>query len=168
MVSSRASVTYASGHSRPRRASSAQDGRSETIPITCSLRRRWFSQRAQPVELICPTGCLRKFLSSPSPKNISLRGLLKSPLLIPPSRLEQRGVSRSSRTWSAGCGGRRRRADECAGLRTAKSCGPDAPTLASSCAEVSARRWWQKSPVTRESAKETVKTTAQGRPDDSG
>jgi hypothetical protein len=42
--------------------------------------------------------------------------------------------------------------------RTAKSCGPDAPTLASSCAEVSAQRWWQTSPVTKESAKETVKT----------
>jgi hypothetical protein len=37
--------------------------------------------------------------------------------------------------------------------RTAKSCGPDAPTLASSCADVSVRRWWQESPVTRESSK---------------
>src|SRR6202035_2342333 len=53
-------------------------------------------------------------------------------------------------------------------LRTAKSCGPDAPTLASSVAEVSARRWWQESPVTRESAKETVKTIARGMPDVSG
>jgi hypothetical protein len=26
------------------------------------------------------------------------------------------------------------------------------------------RRWWQTSPVTKESAKETVKTIAQGRP----
>jgi hypothetical protein len=46
--------------------------------------------------------------------------------------------------------------------RTAKSCGPDAPTLASSRAEVFARRWWQTSPVTRESAKEAVKTAACG------
>ena len=30
------------------------------------------------------------------------------------------------------CGGRDRRFDESAALRTAKSCGPDAPTLASS------------------------------------
>jgi hypothetical protein len=37
-------------------------------------------------------------------------------------------------------------------LRTAKSRGPDAPTLASSVAEVSARRRWQESPVTGESA----------------
>jgi hypothetical protein len=51
--------------------------------------------------------------------------------------------------------------DERCGPRTAKSCGPDAPTLASSFVESSAKRWWQKSPVTRESAKETVKTIAQ-------
>jgi hypothetical protein len=40
-------------------------------------------------------------------------------------------------------------------LRTAKSCGPDAPTLASSSWEAKASwgRWWQTSPVTRESAK---------------
>src|ERR1700684_333709 len=30
--------------------------------------------------------------------------------------------------------------------------------------QVSAERWWQKSPVTKESPKETVKTIAQGRP----
>jgi hypothetical protein len=50
--------------------------------------------------------------------------------------------------------------------RTAKSCGPDAPTLASSFADFfSATRRWQKSPVTGESTKETVKTIAQGMPD---
>ena len=48
--------------------------------------------------------------------------------------------------------------DESVTLRTAKSCGPDAPTLASSFVESSAKRRWQKSPVTGESAKETVKT----------
>src|ERR1700679_4055613 len=53
-------------------------------------------------------------------------------------------------------------------LRTAKSCGPDAPTLASSVADVSARRWWQESPVTKESAEETVKTIARGMPGVSG
>jgi hypothetical protein len=58
-------------------------------------------------------------------------------------------------------------------LRTAKSCGPDTPTLVSSLAEVqppnrvrmrriSVGRRWQKSPVTEESAKETVKTIACG------
>src|ERR1700679_2434221 len=53
-------------------------------------------------------------------------------------------------------------------LRTAKSCGPDAPTLASSVADVSARRWWQESPVTKESTEETVKTIARGMPGVSG
>ena len=41
-----------------------------------------------------------------------------------------RGVSRSSRTLGAGCDGRRRHADERRRLRTAKSCGSGAPTLA--------------------------------------
>ena len=50
-------------------------------------------------------------------------------------------------------------------LRTAKSCGPDAPTLASSWRNHFRWRRWQESPVTGESAKETVKTTGQGRPD---
>src|SRR5216684_6578518 len=59
--------------------------------------------------------------------------------------------------------------------RTAKSCGPDAPTLASSLAEVLSalpgsektlirRRRWQKSPVTGESTTYAVKTIAQGMP----
>jgi hypothetical protein len=52
--------------------------------------------------------------------------------------------------------------------RTAKPCGPDAPTLVSSVADVSARRWWQESPVTRESAEQAVKTIARGMPGDSG
>ena len=48
--------------------------------------------------------------------------------------------------------------------RTAKSCGPDAPMLASSWRRcfASRRRRWQESPVTEESSKETVKTIAQG------
>jgi hypothetical protein len=53
-------------------------------------------------------------------------------------------------------------ADESADKRTAKSCGPDAPTLASSRRKQFRRRRWQKSPVTGESTKETVKTIAQG------
>jgi hypothetical protein len=52
--------------------------------------------------------------------------------------------------------------------RTAKSCGPDAPTLASSWRKQFCRRRWQTSPVTEESAKETVKTIARGMPGDSG
>jgi len=63
--------------------------------------------------------------------------------------------------------------DESAYLRTAKSCGPDAPTLASSSREASFLHvswgWrWQESPITGESTKETVKTIARGMPDVSG
>src|SRR6202048_70112 len=57
-------------------------------------------------------------------------------------------------------------------LRTAKSCGPDAPTLASSSRsrvgptglrqDLIRGRRWQTSPVTGESSKETVKTIACG------
>jgi hypothetical protein len=55
-----------------------------------------------------------------------------------PSRPHKRGVSRSSRTLGTGCGGRgsvRRAAARGRVMlisRTVKSCGPDAPTLASS------------------------------------
>ena len=44
--------------------------------------------------------------------------------------LTKRGVSRSSRTWGAGCDGRSNVTDECVCFRTAKSCGFGAPTLA--------------------------------------
>jgi hypothetical protein len=52
--------------------------------------------------------------------------------------------------------------------RTEKSCGPDAPTLASSFVELSAKRRWQESPVAEESAKEAVKTIAWGMPGETG
>jgi hypothetical protein len=85
-----------------------------------------------------------------------------------PRPASQRGGSRSSRTR----GGMRwtRAAPKTRALipRTAKSCGPDAPTLVSSFAKQFARRRWQESPVTGESAKETVKTIAQGRPGETG
>src|ERR1700720_1996137 len=89
-----------------------------------------------------------------------------------------RGAYRDRHGRGVGCGGRgsvlramgsqggffesvsdQQHADERRFSRTAKSCGPDAPTLASSFAEfksaqpgldktISARRRWQKSPVT--------------------
>ena len=53
--------------------------------------------------------------------------------------------------------------------RTAKSCGPDTPTLVSSWRRAQLRRVTvTTSPVTGESAKETVKTIARGMPGDSG
>ena len=97
-----------------------------------------------------PEGKSPSRMSSPFCKNIFVflcRKSLHRPSL---SRTRKRGVSRSSRTLGGGCDGRRRRVDEGAWLRTAKSCGPDTPTLVSSFAEVSARRRWQQSPVTGE------------------
>src|SRR6266478_4651473 len=84
-----------------------------------------------------------------------------------------RGVSRSSRTLGTGCDGRGsvRRAGQMARgrmmlTRTAKSCGPGAPTLALSLRKRFRERRWQKSPVTGEITKETVKTIVQGMPVD--
>jgi hypothetical protein len=82
--------------------------------------------------------------------------------------LTQRGVSRSSRTLERDAMDAGGAADERVDLRTAKSCGPDAPTLASSRRRQLRRRRWQTSPVTEESAKETVNTIAQGMPGESG
>jgi hypothetical protein len=48
-------------------------------------------------------------------------------------RSSKRGASRSSRTLGAGCDGRMDTRRRCASMRTAKSCGPDASTPASSC-----------------------------------
>jgi hypothetical protein len=50
-----------------------------------------------------------------------------------------RGVSRSSRTLGTECDGRGNVTRRMTLLRTAKSCGPDAPTLASSFAEATPR-----------------------------
>jgi hypothetical protein len=92
------------------------------------------------------------FLSSATSKNISLRRYPKSLLKFPPSRPTE---GRLAIVTDAGrdavdAGGA---ADESAGLRTAKSCGPDAPTLASSWRKQFRWRQWQESPVTGESAK---------------
>ena len=59
-------------------------------------------------------------------------------------------------------------ADEQHVRRTAKSCGSDAPTLASSWRKYFRWRRWQTSPVTGKSTKETVKTIARGMPGCSG
>ncbi len=145
----------------------------------------------------CPTGKsagARGILSSPLAKNISLRASPKSNLQLPTSRLNKRGVSRSSRTWSAGCGGRgsvgargNRRAsfrERSAGARTNGAAADGEvvwswhPLLVSSLAEVFVGPTGRVKPfnprgdggkkelVTEESSKEAVKTIAQGRPDD--
>jgi hypothetical protein len=100
--------------------------------------------------VICPSGGLSTGVSSPLCKNISLHPSGKSSLQIRAIPPHKRGVSRSSRTRgadavdaAASCAQRdgragdepvsdRRHADERCCQRTAKSCGPDAPALASS------------------------------------
>jgi hypothetical protein len=74
-------------------------------------------------EISCPAPFAKRFLFSTDPNHLFI-----SRCLVP----SWRGVSRSSQTLGAGCGGRGCAIDEQRVARTAKSCGPDAPTLASS------------------------------------
>jgi hypothetical protein len=149
---------------------------------------------SQPAQVICPSGGLLTGVSSPLCKNISLSTHPKSSLELFPS-CPTRGayhdrhgrwvrdavdaaalsVRRDGRAGSLGACERSQARGREMLSRTAKSCGPDAPTLASSLAEVLSalpgsdktlirRRRWQKSPVTGESTTYAVKTIAQGMP----
>src|ERR1700761_9785447 len=93
------------------------------------------------------------------------------------SRDRSRGAFRDRHErWGMGRDGRDDDARRAAAERTAKSCGLGASTLASTRGNAVAmsalrarhagivRGWWQQSPITKESTKETVKTVAQGRP----
>ena len=105
----------------------------QNVPINLDLWGRAPGELLSASRLICPTGSFAIVLSSPPAKNILLRELVETAIEGLPSRTRQRGVSRSSRTLGAGCGGRGlRQATNDVDPRTAKSCGPDAPTLASS------------------------------------
>jgi hypothetical protein len=80
-----------------------------------------------------------------------------------------RGAYASSRTLGAGCDGRFGDARRAALTRTAKSCGPDAPTLASSFAGSDSREATvAKEPGRRGEHEISCKTIAQGRPGVSG
>jgi len=70
-------------------------------------------------------------MSSLRRKNISLYQKRKSGLWSPLSRSD-RGTYRDRHERGAGCDGRGRTAGRAARTRTAKSCGPDSPTLGSS------------------------------------
>jgi len=84
--------------------------------------------------MICPTGCLAKFVSSPLAKNFFAfrfgrnRNRANHPVPL-------RGALRENVT-DVGHGMRwtQRRARRAMPMRTAKSCGPDAPTLVCGCA----------------------------------
>ncbi len=84
---------------------------------------------AEWLRLICPTGCLVDPLSSLLSKNFALLFQLKSVLCPAPSRPDERDV-RVVTDVGVGCGGRGGVQDEARSTRTAKPCGPDAPTLA--------------------------------------
>ena len=82
-----------------------------------------------------------------------------------------RGTYASSRNVEVGCDGRDGCARRAWPARTAKSCGPGLSTLRSSpwsLLDGARGRWGQKSPIPRESTKDTVKTIAQGRPECTG
>ena len=126
----------------------------QTGTIPHQARGRTFPDHAP----ICPTGKSRMRVMRNLPVVPLCRrraALPKTPNQWLPSALSrplERGVSRSSRTLGAGCGGRFGDARRAALTRTAKPCGPDAPTLASSLRMKIRRRRWQKSPVTGESS----------------
>jgi hypothetical protein len=65
----------------------------------------------------------------------------------------------------AGCDGRKGGAGRARPVRTAKSCGPDLPTLGSSRRKMIRRRRWLKSPVHRGEREISRKTIAQGMSD---
>src|SRR6202012_4381094 len=77
----------------------------------------------------------------------------------------QEGRWPSSLTLGAGSDGRRLREDEPRGMRTAKSCGPNAPMLASSLAELFREATVARKPGHRGEHEISRKTIAQGRPD---
>src|SRR6202043_3349170 len=81
-------------------------------------------------QVICPTGRFPNSLSSPFCKNISLFQKPKSVVVSAPSRPHKRGGSRSSRTLRRDAVDALATQDERRLKRTAKSCGPGAPTLA--------------------------------------
>ena len=83
-------------------------------------------------KLICPSGWLSEFSSSPGIKNISLFQNPKSPVCPRHPAPFRRDVSRSSRHVGAGCDGRGGIAGRAMLVATVKSRGPGAPTLASS------------------------------------
>src|SRR5579872_7309344 len=82
----------------------------------------------------------------------------KSPLEARASRPDKRGAFRNRHErWVRDAMDALVPSRRAASKRTAKSCGPDISTLISSRRMIR-RRWWQESPIARESTKETVKT----------
>jgi hypothetical protein len=137
----RRSSTSEGGRRNPPLIRESSAGYAEPVIGPRFARTRWLTRPTflltaacrKPEALICPT--------CPAPP--AKINLFRFPELydhLRPSRLHRRGVSRSSRTLAAGCGGRgdapaRASVPTKASLRTAKPYGPVPPTLGSSLAE---------------------------------
>ena len=112
-----------------------------------------------------PDGQIAKSLSIPSHKNIPLNPSGKSVLFIRASHPREGRVAIVTNV-AVRCGGREGRSRRTRATRTAKSCGPDAAVLASSCAEFQTLRGdGGKRAVHRGEHEVSRKTIAQGRPD---
>jgi len=137
-----------------------------------TIRASWFETREDALLTMRETGALRRQTDSPVVPICRIpTGLISTPNqkhLPALSRLTKRGVSRSSRTLGAGCGGRFGGARRAARKRTAKSCGPGIPTLMSSLRGDDLAGDGGKKARSPGSSKETVKTIAQGMPGGSG
>ena len=84
--------------------------------------------------------------------------------LVCASRTHERGATRSSRVLGAGCNGRAGAAGRATPMRTAKSCGPDLPTLGSSLCATSAQTTVAIKPGTPGRARISRQTVARGMP----
>jgi hypothetical protein len=121
---------------------------------------------ARELLVICPSGGFGQTLSSPLAKNISLYFFWKSELWCT-RPASARGAYRDRHEREAGCDGRDDVAGRAATLRTAKSCGPDTPTLVPSCAKLTLHAMTgARKPGPRGEPDISRKTIAQGRPDD--
>jgi hypothetical protein len=114
--------------------------------------------------------CLDSWLNASDEVLIQRRQTQPSRVCLRPSRTRKRGASRSSRTLEAGCDERTGCARRAKGVRTAESCGPGAPTLASSLAKTFCKATVAKKPGTPavhrgEHEDKPLKPIAQGMPD---
>ncbi|MGA2056858.1 MAG: hypothetical protein ABSG88_16280 [Bradyrhizobium sp.] len=146
--------------------------------MSSEIQTSWFETRKNALltmrdkHLICPDGKIGPLLrdvasrrmSSRLAKNISLVTSGKSIIEPRPFRTDKWGVGRRHERW-AGCGGRGVSRDErrLCGRRSRVVLMPRRWHQPVDDADASRRGWWQESPITRESAKEAVKTIAYAR-----
>jgi hypothetical protein len=113
-----------------------------------------------------PDGSSCENLSSPLRKNIFLYCFCKSEVWCPRPASMQRAFWPIVTEREAGCDGRAGLAGRAMPMRTAKSCGPGAPTLALSWREMISPTMGARKPGPQGEHDISVKTIAQGMPDD--